>query len=115
MNTYTTITDGLSGDSIQLKHSATDAFTTAKVVLGDTAVFQDYANAVVNAGGNSVANFHIGWFQYAGNTYIVESEHDATVTLNFTNGTDLVVKLSGLVDLSTASLNNGTVTTLLLA
>ena len=116
VNIYTTITDATAGDSIQLFHKGTDVFTAAKVVLGDTAVFQDYANTVVNNGGDSSVNAHIGWFQWNNNTYIVESEHNATgAGLNFTNGGDLVVKLAGLVDLSTASLNNGTVTTLLLA
>lgn len=115
VNTYTTITDAAAGDTIQLADLGTaEVFTTAKVVLGDTAVFQDYANAVVNAGGDSSSNAHIGWFQFAGNTYVVEAMHDATTTANFTNGTDLVVKLTGLVDLSTASLNTGSGPTLLL-
>jgi len=39
----------------------------------------------------------------------------ATDGTSFKNGTDIIVKLTGLVDLSTASLNNGAVTTLLLA
>ncbi len=115
VNTYSTITDAASGDTIMLKDQGTEVFTTAKVVLSGTAVFQDYANAVVNAGGNSAANAHIGWFQFSGDTYVVESLHNTGVTADFVNNTDLVVKLTGLVDLSTASLNSGVGPTLLIA
>jgi S-layer protein len=107
VNTYTTITDASAGDRLVLAHATTsDSFNTTKVVLGDTAVFQDYANAVVNAGGDASTNAKAGWFQFNGNTYVVESLHNASTTANFTNGTDLVVKLSGFVDLSHASFNS---------
>jgi len=43
-------------------------------------------------------------FQFNGDTYIVESQHNGATTPSFTNGTDIAVKLSGLVDLSTATL-----------
>jgi len=114
VNVYTTITDASVGDILKLSNQGTETFTTAKVVLGDTASFRDYANAVVNAGGNAGTDGKIGWFQFSGNTYVVESLHDATTTANFTDGTDLIVKLTGLVDLSTASLNTGSGPTLLI-
>jgi len=104
LNVYTTITDATAGDQIKLADKGTETFNATKVALAGTAVFADYANAVVNAGGNSATNGAIGWFQFGGDTYIVEGMHDATTTKDFSNGTDLVVKLSGLVDLSTATL-----------
>ncbi len=110
VNVYTTITDASAGDTIRLVHQATDTFNKTKLSLGDTAVFQDYANLA--AAGNGSANAASSWFQFGGNTYIVE---DLSSDVSFKNGFDIVVKLAGLVDLSTASLNNGTVTTLLLA
>lgn len=106
VNTYATITDASAGDILKLAVVGTDAFTTAKVTLGSTAVFQDYANAVVAAGGDGSTNGAIGWFQFAGDTYVVESLHNGGTTPSFVNGTDLVVKLAGLHDLSTASFNS---------
>ena len=115
VNTYSTITDAASGDTVMLVDKGTEVFTAAKVTLSATAVFQDYANAVVNAGGDSSANGHLGWFQFNGDTYVVESLHNASTTADFVNNTDLVVKLTGLVDLSTASLASGSGPTLLIA
>ena len=34
---------------------------------------------------------YVGWFQYLGDTYVVESKHSGTVTPSFVNGTDIVV------------------------
>jgi len=102
VNTYSTITDASSGDVIKLADFGSESFKGTKVVLGDTAVFQDYANAVVTQGGDASGNAAIGWFQFNGNTYIVESMHNGVTTPSFKNGTDLVVKLTGLIDLSAA-------------
>ena len=41
-----------------------------------------------------------GWFQFGGDTYVVT---DVSTATSFVNGTDMVVKLTGLVDLSTAT------------
>lgn len=106
LNTYATITDASIGDTIQFANKGTETFTAAAITLAPTAVFQDYANAAINAGGDASTNGYISWFQYGGNTYVVESRHDATGTLDFQNGTDMIVKLTGLVDLTHTSLNN---------
>lgn len=96
-SSYATITDFAAGDLIQF--AGADSFKAAKVTQGDTAVFQDFANAAINAiGANDLA-----WFQFGGNTYIVEDSAGNDVT--FVNGTDLIVKLTGLVDLTNASFN----------
>ena len=102
VNSYTTIADAHSGITINLVNQGTEVFASSKVVLAGTAVFQDYANAVVQAGGNATTNAKLGWFEWSGDTYLVESLHDGSTTPSFVNGTDVIIKLSGLVDLSTA-------------
>jgi S-layer protein len=102
VNVYSTITDATAGDVIRLIEAGTETFNTTALTLGDTAVFQDFANLA--CAGNGSTNGIISWFQFAGNTYIVEDLSDSAV---FVNGIDVVVKLTGLVDLSTASFNNG--------
>src|SRR6185369_7994358 len=100
VNSYTTLTDASVGDIIQLKDQGVETFTATKITLAPTAVFQDYANAVIAANPGAV-NGGMGWFQFGGDTYIVESLHTGT---DFQNGVDVVVKLLGIHDLSTASL-----------
>jgi S-layer protein len=99
VNSYSTITDLETGDIVQF--TAASKFVSSAIELGDTAVFQDYANATVKAlddNGNDVA-----WFEFNGNTYIIESGDDATD--DFVAGTDSIIKIAGVVDLSTASYN----------
>jgi S-layer protein len=95
VNSYATITDAEAGDVILTKGTAFDA---SGVTLGDTAVFQDYANAAVN----DTAAGDVTWFEYAGNTYVIDNNsgaaaYDATL--------DTIIKIAGVVDLSTASFN----------
>lgn len=94
--TYSTVTDATKGDVFAFIAPAS-SFTAAKISLGATAVFQDYLDA---ATAGSVAG-KVSWFQTATDTYIVE---DNAAGATFTNGVDTVVKLTGLVDLSTATL-----------
>jgi S-layer protein len=104
VNSYSTITDATTGDIIKFAGTV-GAFTASKTVLGSTAVFQDYANAAtVGAATNGMA-----WFQYTGDTYIIK-DVDAS-TSGFVNNVDIIVKLTGLVDLSHASYStlNGTI------
>lgn len=98
LNSYATITDFAAGDLLQV--SGVSAFKSAKVTLGDTAVFQDYANAAIN----TLLTTEAGWFQFAGNTYVVADMGAETTA--FTNAQDFVIKLTGLVDLTNASFNN---------
>lgn len=101
VNSYATITDFGAGDVLQLVGA--DSFVSAAVTLGDTAVFQDYANAAINALGAEDA----GWFQFGGNTYVVVdiTTGGGSNGTTFENGEDFIVKLTGLVDLSQASFN----------
>jgi S-layer protein len=110
LNGYSTITDASSGDSVKFKQAGIEVFAPTKLVLGDTAVFQDYANLA--AQGNGSVHGILSWFQFSGNTYVVEDMSDGS---SFANGVDVVVKLTGLVDLSTSSINTTGGATLLVA
>lgn len=102
VNSYSTITDISSGDIVQL--TATESFVSASISLADTAVFQDYANAAVNQ--LATDDEDAAWFQYSGNTYIVINDDQAdAVDADFESGADAIIKITGTVDLSTASYN----------
>jgi S-layer protein len=101
VNVYTTITDATAGDRLVLVNQGTETFNRTKLTLGDTAVFQDYANLA--ASGDGGTNGALSWFQFGGNTYVVM---DRSLANTFQGGTDLIVKLTGLVDLSTAVFSN---------
>ena len=97
-NITTTITDANKGDTLTFLEKGVETFTKAKIALAGTAVYQDYLNQAAADDGST--NGHIAWFQYGGDTYVVE---DNSASASFVNGTDIVVKLSGLVDLSGAT------------
>jgi S-layer protein len=103
---YSTITDFVAGDQLKLAVVGTETFQSTKISLAGTAVFQDYANAAIAATGDAHLNGAVAWFQYNGDTYVVENLHNGTTTPSFVNGTDIVVKLTGLVDLSHAGFNS---------
>lgn len=100
VNSAATIMDIGTGDVI--KFAGADAFKSAAITLDTTAVFQDFANAAI---ASITSNNDLAWFQFGGNTYIVQ-EKDASTNANvFVNNEDFIVKIAGLVDLSTASFN----------
>jgi len=100
---YSTVLDPIAGDSISFLDLGTETFTTAAVTQVPGSTLQQFLDAVITAGGNASVNGRFGWFQFGGDTYLAESRHDASgFATNFVNGTDFMVKLSGLVDLSTA-------------
>lgn len=114
VNNYATIMDLASGDII--KFDAGSVFSSAKISLGNTAVFQDFANEAVNvlAGVNGTdTNGDIAWFQFdedkdgVADTYIVQNDDSAgeSGATDFENGEDSIIKILGEVDLSTASYN----------
>lgn len=97
-NIFATITDAAVGDILTFTDKGAETFATAKLTLGGTAVFQDYLNLA--AAGDGSTNGALSWFQFGGNTYVVE---DVSAGASFVNGGDLVVQLTGLIDLSTAT------------
>ena len=97
---YSTITDASAGDRIQLSDLGVEVFNTTKVALAPTASFSDYLDAA--SVGVANVNSIIRFFDYGGNTYLVQ---DKSAGATFTDGTDIIVGLTGTVDLSTASLS----------
>jgi S-layer protein len=95
---FSTITGMGVGDTLNFFNftnglGAASTFTIAKIAdLGSLAVFSDY----LAAGSTAVAatNSNFTWFQYGGNTYVIEDNSDA---LTFQDGVDSVVCLAGLV------------------
>lgn len=100
-NVYSTIADAAAGDILVLAADrGAETFNSTKLALADTASFDSFLDLA--AAGNGSVNGALSWFQYGGNTYVVE-DLDAAAT--FQGGTDVVVKLTGLVDLSNARLD----------
>jgi len=97
-NVYASILDAAAGDKLQFTDRGTETFTAANLTLAGTATFQDYLDAT--ASGDGSTNGIIKWFQFGGNTYVVE---DLSAGSSFVNGTDLVVQLTGLVSLTAAT------------
>ena len=104
-----TITDFTKGETIQFATGATADFSTTKVVLIAESTFTEYvadaiAQATANAtatNGGAAATHGIAWFQFGGNTFIVQDVDGSTA---FSTG-DIIVKLTGAVDLSSSSFN----------
>jgi len=104
-NSYATITDLAAGDKIQfMVDHGTETFNSTKITLADTAVFQDFLDAGSASATAGSGNGVVRWFQFGGNTYVV---NDASDTPTFANGTDTVVRINGLVDLSNSTVGNG--------
>lgn len=104
----TTITDFAVGDSIALIDVfGTTTFNTTKVNVGAATTLDDAADlaAATSVGAGDAT---VNWFQYGGNTYVVQ-DVSATTSLD---GSDVLVKLTGVVDLSTASVSVTDVLTL---
>jgi S-layer protein len=72
--------------------------------LGGVATFQDYLNSGTATTGTQG---EISWFQFNGNTYIVQDNNAATT---FTAASDVVIEIVGLVDLSGAVAGDGILT-----
>ena len=104
---HTTIMDLSAGDSITFVNTGTEVFTATKVNVDAAANFSAALDLAAAGAGN--VNGIITWFQYGGNTYIV---NDNTAAANFDVATDIVVKLNGTVDLSTATNSASNVLTL---
>jgi S-layer protein len=96
---------------IKLPAGGTSVFTSTAVVV-DTAdalaggVIDAYDLAAA-AGGDGSTNNKITWFQLNGNTYIVDHVGSSTSVFE-TN--DVIVKLTGLIDLSKATWSDANAT-----
>jgi S-layer protein len=118
-STYATITDLTAGDTID---TTAGIYAATKVSLASTASFQNYVDAAIVAaaattaaktstdGDNDVSA--LSWFQYGGNTYLVQDNIDTAGSTSagsnadtYTDGTDAIIAIEGLVDLSSATFN----------
>ncbi len=98
-NTYTAITGFTShNDTLTFAtntHALTFNSSTANITgeLASTAVFQDYVNLAIN----STTTGGVDYFDWNGNTFVVANQSGAH---SFQNGTDVVVELTGIQNLS---------------
>lgn len=101
-NTYATITDIAATETIQFTDKGAYATSPlgSKIALASTAAFADYVQA---AAAGTTAGV-MTWFQYGGDTYVV---NDGSATAAWVNGTDEIVKLTGTIDLSKATVSAG--------
>ena len=97
----TTIVDTIgAGDSLTFVNQGTETFNATAINV-NTATTLAQALDLAAQSATGATNAGITWFQYGGNTYVVED-----ITTNAAGtfaATDIVVKLTGLIDLSTAS------------
>jgi len=108
----TLITDLAVADKIQFAAGSTSTtFTTTKVDVSAAASFAAALDLAAASSTASTTASLVKWFQYANNTYLVE---DVSSSTSLATG-DVVVKLSGLVDLSTSALTSPSSGLLLIA
>jgi len=110
LNAYSTITDLTAGDKID---TTAKTFKSDAITLASTASFQDFANAAVLAV-DADAGDAAAWFQFGGNTFLVVDKDSNTGSTSagdgssFENNADLIIAITGLVNLSTAVFNAST-------
>jgi S-layer protein len=105
INTFSTILDPHAGVVISFPDQGREIFKSIKVALSATASFTDYASSVIQQAGDASTNGVFGWFQYNGNTFLLESRHNGVISPTFQDGQDMLIRLTGLVDLSKAAFN----------
>lgn len=100
--TFTTITDLAAGDTI--KFAANLGNATGKLGAAITSPFGSDIFSLLNAATAGNATHNAAWFTLGGDTYIVQDNNAAGT---FTAGSDLLIKLTGIHDLSNSTLTNG--------
>lgn len=79
-------------------------FRQTKITLSEGAT--ESSQAYLNQAVKDLAQNEMGWFQYGGNTFIVVDKSNSTTA--FQDGTDVVIMITGLVNLDTAATFNST-------
>lgn len=99
---YLTIQDLTKGDKIDVNGIVTGNSAVSplgvKVAVGSNATFNQALDAA--AAGDGSTNGVLKWFQFENNTYLVV---DNSLATTYVNGADSVIKITGLVDLSTST------------
>ena len=102
LTSLVTITDFVPGtDKIGIDHKGTVQFFSAPVDVSIASTLIEAANLA--AAGNGDTDAIVRWFQFGGDTYVIE---DRSVYTTFVDGTDMIIKIAGLVDLSSNFTNN---------
>ncbi|WP_426116491.1 beta strand repeat-containing protein [Pseudomonas sp. DSP3-2-2] len=106
-----TQTTGLGiGDSIDFSGAKGAAINSVQANLGakltGQASLDNYLDAATTTSVTAGASAVLNWFQFGGNTYIVQ---DTSANSVFTAGADSVVMLSGTIELSGSSVTAGVV------
>lgn len=91
-NVYASLTGVNTGDKLDLIGLGATTFFSGKTLLGSNATYTDYLNA-----STAGAADRVNWFQFGSDTYLVNDNSSGST---FVNGTDQVLKLVGLIDLS---------------
>ena len=91
------ITDLAKGETITFADKGNEVFTSTKVDVS-AATSVDAAVALAATGDGST-NATVKWFQYGGDTYVVDHQGSS----GYSASADTVVKLTGLLDLSNSS------------
>lgn len=99
-STYANILNVGTGDIIDFTGATSFAATKVTLSAGATETTQ----ALMDLAINNLALNQMGWFQTGGNTFIVMDASSNGIT-GFDDNSDMVVMITGLVDLSTASFN----------
>lgn len=98
-----TIEDLAKGESIKFASNVNANFASSKVTLIGEATFDNYVSEAAKQADLVSGGTHgIAWFQYGTNTFIVQ---DVNGDAAFSANADIIVKLTGLVDLSASSFN----------
>ena len=96
-----TISDFVTADdTLKLKNQGTETFASTAVNVSTAQTLADALALAITTSDNGSTNAAVKWFQYAGNTYVTEILTNHTTGTAGPATTDLVVKLTGQVDLS---------------
>ena len=99
-----TITDFAKGETIKFVSNANADFNSGKVTLIAESTFTEYVNEAMKVASANGANTHgVSWFQFNNNTFVVQN---IGADNTFNDGTDIIVKITGAVDLSASSFND---------
>ncbi len=99
LDAYTVINGVTSGDTIMLEGATKFSSTKVALSVGADESLLNYANQAAKV----LAQFEMGWFQRGGNTFIVQ---DRDGNNSFDNGADMIVMITGVVDLGTGASYN---------
>lgn len=108
-----TITDFERGEQIQFDNAGTAKFVSARVTQISSATFTEWVTAAADIASDAGVG-GVAWFQFTNgsetNTFIVQNNANDNT---FNEGVDIIVQLTGAVDLSASSFNADTQGTLL--